>query len=89
MGWGCEVGGYSTAHNKIDLISGSGAIALRFRLIEIVSVIHNVRDTVQLLYNACQVALYLYHLVGNLVSYNMVYSFLYVLDRNSHLNSML
>ena len=33
---------YSTAHNQIDFISGSGAVALRFRLIYISSLFHHI-----------------------------------------------
>ena len=41
---------YSTAHNQIKLISGSGAVALRFQYIEIVSLFHHVMRYLRTLY---------------------------------------
>ena len=37
-----QVAAYSTAHNQIEIISGSGADALRFRYIEVLSLFHPV-----------------------------------------------
>ena len=47
----CEaVRGYSTAHNQIELISGSGAVALQFRYVEILSLFHHVSRYLRALY---------------------------------------